>query len=125
MKPHFFKNITFILLISLFSCLKTDNLDINGNWNLHSMQCHSYNFYQDYKLILSENDSLGNNALIILPTLDTLKTSYILYNDKTIEFTSDTIGNWKGKHTIQNWTTNSLNLYIQSDSCKVLFQFKR
>ena len=89
------------------------------------MQCNTYNFYKEYKLILSENDSLGKNAIIILPTNDSLKTPYVLYNNETIEFTSDTIGNWQGKHTIEKWSANSLNFTIQSDTCKVLLQFKR
>jgi hypothetical protein len=125
MKLHFFKNITFILLILLFSCVKTDNLNINGTWNLHSMQCNTYNFYKDYKIVLTQNDSLGENALIILPTKDTLQSPYILYNDETLEFTSDTIGNWSGKHAIQKWTANSLHFTVKTDSCSILFQFKR
>ena len=125
MKPHFLKIITILVLILFFSCLKTEDLNINGTWNLNSMQCNTYNFYKEYKLILSENDSLGKNAIIILPTNDSLKTPYVLYNNETIEFTSDTIGNWQGKHTIEKWSANSLNFTIQSDTCKVLLQFKR
>ena len=125
MKPHFLKIITILVLILFFSCLKTDDLNINGTWNLNSMQCNTYNFYKEYKLILSENDSLGKNAIIILPTNDSLKTPYNLYNNETIEFTSDTIGNWQGKHPIKKWTANSLNFTVQTDSCDVLLQFKR
>lgn len=125
MKSFFFKIITLITLLIIFSCVKTENLNIKGTWNLNSMQCKTYNFYQEYQLILAENDSLGKNAIIILPSKDSLKTPYNLFNDKILEFTSDTIGNWKGKHEIKKWTTNSLNFSVNTDSCRLFFQFRK
>lgn len=125
MKLFFSQIIKFVFFLLFFSCVKTDNLNINGTWNLHSMQCKTYNYYQDYSIILTETDSLGKNALIILPSKDTLTSGYNLISDEYLEFTTENIGDWQGKHQIEKWTATSLNFKVVTDSCTVLFQFKR